>query len=453
MNESTDKLRGETNNSKKLLFGLPRLGTSIVLGIESWALLTLYTSGYGLNPFLAGLAIAMGYLTIAATQFLFGWLSDAKYTKFGRRKPYLMIFGPLLGLSTIFLLLPSLFLPDLNDQNALFLWMLIWDVLFRIGYAVTTPYQAWMAELFETNDRPKVSQYQNTFNFVGNGIMALFSLLIVTTFIDALEIDVNASIPMLYLIPIIIFGILVVVLFYLIVLLLPTESNYELKSNLKESLKTTVKNKNFMLIVLMVGISGFGWSMLSTGMLKYLNDALQLSTTEYLIAAVVLLLSIFIFLYLWRKSIEKRGKKTTLLYVFLLAVFFLPITLLSIIPMDSYLILGIFFIAGVGAILGGWYLFPYIVYADVAEDDEKSTGDLKAGTYAGFPSIILNIFQAIGAIVIGLMFSLPSITVGSLNPYSIGLAFFGPICSVILLVSYFYTKKYVNLDFEWEKQQ
>jgi len=121
--------------------------------------------------------------------------------------------------------------------------------------------------------------------------------------------------------------------------------------------------------------------------------------------------------------------------------------------MDSYLILGILFIAGVGAILGGWYLFPYIVYADVAEDDEKSTGDLKAGTYTGFPSIILNIFQAIGAIVIGLMFSLPSITVGSLDPYSIGLAFFGPICSVILLVSYFYTKKYVNLDFEWEKQE
>ena len=326
MNESTDKLRGETNNSKKLLFGLPRLGTSIVLGIESWALLTLYTSGYGLNPLLAGLAIAMGYLTIAAAQFLFGWLSDAKYTKFGRRKPYLIIFGPLLGLSTIFLLIPSLFLPDLNDQNALFLWMLVWDVLFRVGYAVTTPYQAWMAELFETNDRPKVSQIQNTFNFVGNGIMALFSLLIVTSFIDALEIDVNASIPMLYFIPIIIFGILVVVLFYLIVLLLPTESNYELKSNLKESLKTTVKNKNFMLIVLMMGISSFGWSMLSTGMLKYLNDALQLSTTEYLIAAVVLLLSIFIFLYLWRKSIEKRGKKTTLLYVFLLAIFFLPIT-------------------------------------------------------------------------------------------------------------------------------
>lgn len=451
--ESSELIRGKTSTSKKVLFALPRLGTSIVLGIESWALLTLYTSGYGLAPFAAGFAIAMGYLAIAASQFLVGWLSDAKYTKFGRRKPYIIFIAPLLAISTIFLLLPSLFLPDMGDQNALFFWMLIWDIVFRISYAVTTPYQAWMAEIFEVNDRPKVSQYQNTFNFIGNGVMALFSLLIVTSYIDALETSVNAPAPVIYLIPIIAFGMLVFGLFYLMAFLLPTEPNYKIESNMIEGLKTTLKNKNFMLIVLMVGISGFGWSMVSTGMLKYLNDALQLSTTEYIIGAVVLLLGIFFFLYLWRKLIEKKGKKPTLLIVFLLAVVFLPITLLCLIPMENTLFLGVIFMLGVGAILGGWFLFPYIVYADVAEDDEKATGDLKAGTYAGVPSVILNIFQAIGALVIGAVFSLPDITIPTLaDPFSIGLAFFGPICSVILLISYFYTRKFVKLDFEWDNQ-
>ena len=98
---------------------------------------------------------------------------------------------------------------------------------------------------------------------------------------------------------------------------------------------------------------------------KYLNDALQLSMTEYIIAAVVLVIGIVFCLYLWRKAIEKRGKKPTLLIVFIFAIVFLPITILSLIPMDSTLILGVVFIAGVAAILGGWYLFPYIVYADV----------------------------------------------------------------------------------------
>ncbi|MFW9781004.1 MAG: MFS transporter [Candidatus Heimdallarchaeota archaeon] len=451
MNESV-ALREETSTGKKLLYALPRLSTSIVLGIEGFALLTLYTSGFGLESILVGFALAMGYLTIAGAQFLFGWLSDIKYTKLGRRKPYILVFSPLLGLSIIFLLLPGLILPDLGDKQLLFYWLLIWDIVFRASYAMTTPYQAWMAELFKVGDRPKVSQYQNTFNFIGNGIMSIFTLLILTTYKDLVAVNINAQTPIFYSLPVIIFGILVILLFYLLSFLMPSEPRYELKTNLIGSLKTTVKNRNFMLIVLMVGISGFGWTMISTGMLKYTEDALDLGGTDYYIIAAGLLLSIFIFLYIWRKLIEKRGKKKVLIYVLLLAAFFLPITTLVLIPMGDYLILGIIFIVGIGVVLGGWYLFPYIVYADVAEDDEKSTGDLKAGIYAGFPSIILNIFQAVGVFLNGIIFGLPLVSIGGGPAFTGGLIIFGPICSIILLISYLFTDKYVTIDFEWESR-
>ncbi|MFX1349882.1 MAG: MFS transporter [Promethearchaeota archaeon] len=455
MSESEEIIRDQTSSGKKVLFAAPRLGTSILLGIEGWALLTLYTSGYGLEPFLVGFAIAIGYLTIALSQFLLGWISDAKYTRLGRRKPYILVFAPLLGISIIFLLLPGLVL-DLNDKGTLFIWMLIWKIIFRASYAVTTPYQAWMAEEFPIEERPKVSQFQNTFNYIGNGIMALFSMIVLTSYITDLDaaVDLNIPIPLSISLSIITFGILTIVLFYSIAFKMPTEPKYKIKSNLLENLKIIVKNKNFMLVVLMIGISGLGWSMITTTMLKYLQDALHMSTVDYIISAVALLLSIFIFLYLWRRLIQKRGKKNTLLYVFIAAVAFMPISLLGLIPMDSYLILGIIFIMGIGAILGGWFLFPYIVYADIAEDDEKSTGELKAGIYAGFPSIILNIFQAAGAFLIGSILSLPDVNpTGGLGlEFSMGLVLFGPIVSVVLLVSYFYTKKYVLLDFEWEKK-
>ena len=457
---NTDVIKREsTSTSRKILFGLPRLGTSIVLGIEGWALLTLYTSGYGLHPFLAGFSISMGYLTIAASQFLLGWLSDAKYTKWGRRKPYIIIFAPLLGISTIFLLLPGLII-DLTDTKTLFLWMLIWEIIFRARYAVTTPYQAWMAEEFPVEERPKVSQFQNTFNYIRNGIMALFSLLILTRYIDAIKLggDPSIPVPLSLSIPIFIFGILTIVLFYIIAFLMPTEPHYEIRSHLFKNIWTIIKNKNFMLIVFMVGISGLGWSMITTAMLKYLVDVLAMSGNDYIIAAVALLLTIFVFLYLWRRSIQKLGKKKTLLYVFLLAVVFMPISLLGLIPSQlglTYLIIGIIFIVGIGAILGGWFLFPYIVYADVAEDDEKETGELKAGIYAGFPSIILNLFQALGAFVIGSILSLPKLErfyVAEPYSFSVGLIIFGPIVSIILLCSYFYTKHLVKLDFDWEKE-
>lgn len=452
MSEAEQIRRETTSNFRKILFGSPRLSTSIVLGIEGWALLTLYTSGYGLNPLLAGFAISMGYLTIALSQFLFGLLSDAKYTRWGRRKPYIIVFAPILAISTIFLLLPALII-DLTDKKTLFIWMLVWEIIFRMSYSVTTPYQAWMAEVFPIEERPKVSQFQNLFNWIGNAIMAIFSLLILTKYIDAIEAeDVNIAIPYDFLIPIIFFGILIIILFYYIAFKIPTEPEYPIESNLKQNLKTIIKNRNFMLVVLMVGISGLGWSMISTGMLKYLNDALNLGTLDYMIAAICLVLTIFIFLYMWRRSIEKSGKKKTLLTVFLLAAVSLPITLLCLIPMDSYLIIGIIFIIVVATSLAGWYLFPYILYADIAEDDEKSTGELKAGIYAGFPSIILNIFQAVGAFLIGAIFSLPNISPTGDFSYSIGLIIFGPIVSVVLLISYFYTKKFVKLDFDWEEK-
>jgi len=294
-----------------------------------------------------------------------------------------------------------------------------------------------------------VSQTQNTFNFIGNGLMALTTLLVLTGVFDKVAANPNV-IPPEFLLIVVTFGLFSSILFILIVLIMPTEPNYKMESSLWDNLKTIVKNKNFMKIVLMQGISGFGWSITVAVMLTYTEAVLSLGGTDYIIVALIFLLSIFVFLYIWRKQIERIGKKKTLLLIFLIAVVFLPITLLGLIEAIPNLILGVFFITGVGLILGGWFLFPYIMYADIAEDDEKSTGELKAGIYTGFPSIILNIFQGIGVFLLGLMLELPDVTVGT-STFSMGLVIWGPICSLILLVSYFYTRKFVELDFEWEK--
>ncbi|MFX1405857.1 MAG: MFS transporter, partial [Promethearchaeota archaeon] len=145
------------------------------------------------------------------------------------------------------------------------------------------------------------------------------------------------------------------------------------------------------------------------------------------------------------------GKKRALLLLFLFAIILLPTSLLGLFTFASNIIFAIIFILIIAAALAGWNLFPYIYYADLAEDDQRRTGDLKAGIYTGFPSILLNIFQAFGPLIVGAVLSLPEITVGTLT-YSIGLVLWGPICSVILLITYFYTRKFVTLDFDWERK-
>ncbi|MFW9937471.1 MAG: hypothetical protein ACFFD5_07460, partial [Candidatus Thorarchaeota archaeon] len=77
---------------------------------------------------------------------------------------------------------------------------------------------------------------------------------------------------------------------------------------------------------------------------------------------------------------------------------------------------------------------------------------LKAGTYTGFPLIILNLFQAIGVLLLGFINELPSINVGS-STYSIGLILWGPICALILLIALIFIIKFIKIDYVWEKQK
>ncbi len=85
------------------------------------------------------------------------------------------------------------------------------------------------------------------------------------------------------------------------------------------------------------------------------------------------------------------------------------------------------------------------MYADIAEVDERATGELKAGIYVGFPSIALNLFQALGLFIMGMILELPRW--GTLT-YSIGYVLWGPICSLILIGAYFFARKFIKLDFE-----
>ncbi|NVM16239.1 MAG: MFS transporter [Candidatus Lokiarchaeota archaeon] len=455
MNETDGMQRSETTTMRKLNYSVPRISSSIVLGIEGFALFALYYLGYGVPSIQVGFAQAMGYLSVAVSQFFFGWISDAKYTKWGRRKPYILILAPLLGLSFIFLLLPGIFLPDLNDKNALFIWLLIWDIVFRACYAVTTPYQAWMAEQFPVKERPKVSQFQNIFGYVGNAIMIIFTLLILTPEFENIALNPEVT-PILVLVPILIFGLLVIILYLTITFTMPTEPNFKRESiestSLITNLKIIIKNKNYFFIVLMSGIASFAWSMITTVMLTFIDTVLGLSGLIYYIVAGFLIIGFIIFIYFWRRLIQTKGKKQTLLYLFIFAIFLLPTTLIGLIPLAANVIFGTIFILIIAAVISGWNLFPYIYMADLAEDDEKRTGQLKAGIYAGFPSIIFNIFQAIGSFIIGAILSLQDITVGALT-YSLGLVLWGPICSLILIVAYFFTKKLVRLDFDWEKEK
>ena len=449
MTESNIQIREKSIRTKRLAFTIPRIASSLLLGTVGFALFFLYTLAYNVSEALVGIGIGVGYISIAAGQFILGWISDGKYTKWGRRKPYVFILAPVNAISFVFVLLPYLVLNN-PSETTLFIWLITFDGIFQFSYAYTTVYQAWMPEQFSVEDRPRVSQTQNIYNIIGQAIMLLFTFLVLTNVQG--QIEANPSIiPPEFLITVIIFAILLIIFYYFGTYIMPTEPYHKIDSNYIEHLATIFKHKNYLLVTLMQGIASFAWIIMTTVMLNYIQIVLRFGTLEYLLAAVCLLVGVIIFITLWRKRIDKHGKKNTLLNVFQFAMFFLLLTLIGFLPLPSPInvIFGLIFILGIAAIMAGWGLFPYIYYADLAEDQEKTSGELLAGIYIGFPSILLNIFQALGTTLLGFILEfLPP--VGGVS-YSVGYVIWGPICTVFLIMAYFYTKRLITLDFDWEK--
>ncbi|MHA1745347.1 MAG: MFS transporter [Promethearchaeota archaeon] len=436
---------------KMMLFAFPRVGSSLLLGVVGFALLLLYTGGYGLDDDKVSYVMSGGLIAIALSQFLFGWLSDVTYTKkFGGRKPYVFILAPVLGISFLFLLMPGLVLDSPSDETLL-IWLIVWYILFEISYAVTTPYQAFMTD-FAAEDRVKCSQIQNVFNFIGQVTQTLFTMLVLTRFTQDLKDHPN-DVPPLFATICIIFVVIFIASFYISALLMPNEAKPVEKPKLVENFKAVMQNKNFLKITVMQGVASVGWVISGTVMLKFLEEVLLLTGFDYIIMAGTLILGMIVFLAVWRKIIKKNGKKKSILMVFIAGIIFMPISLVGLIEMSNTMIFGMIFVLGIAGVMGGWYLFPYVVYADQAEDDKRNTNVMKAGLFAGFPSITLNLFQAFGLLILGLLFDyLPDITVGT-NVQPLTMYIWGPICSIFLILAYLYTKKFVKLDYSWEQEK
>lgn len=432
-----------------LFYASPRLGISIFIGVIDYGLFFLYSEVYELNPLLTGIATMAGKFAIAISQFLFGWLSDHTNTALGRRKPYLLTMTPLLAISYFLLLLPGTILGANPSESTLFWWFFGFNCLAQFLYAVTTVYQSWTAELFQSKQRPTVSAFQNAFNFVGTAIVTLFNMIILTGVKTQLEDD-PTTIPPVYLNTIIGFAILLVVLVYSMTFLMPIEKTPKYASKLLDDLKTILKNKNLMLVCVLQGICSFAWAMIGALLLGYASIVLKIKGPIYILVATSMVVGMLFSLVVWAKHMKKHGKELTLQRVFLTGIIITPLSVLGYFSFSTNLVFAVPFIVSISVAMGGWYLFPYIMYADIAEHDLTKTGKLKAGIYTGFPSIILNIFQALSFLLTGAIIKIGyKITnIEGTKAFSLGYLIWGPIASIILIISLLYARKFIKLDFK-----
>ena len=404
----------------KIFYGMGRFGSTALLTLITLATFFLYQTRFSLDPVLNGYANAIGKIAIAISGFVMGYISDVRvHPKLGRRKPYIISGSILLAISFVLLFTPEFFI-DITNQFYLFLYEATWLASFNFFYGyLLTPYQAWLPEITRPEERVEVSGYENVFNLVGNIVGTGGSF--------AIPLLAKSDLTILYYFVVIIS--IVEILFYLPAYLRIKEPKIYLKQpNIVKDIQIIISNKNYMYWIFARGIISIGLTIVLTVILGFLSDYLALTDIKYLGAALGVMLVILIAFGLWTYMSKVWGIKKSFIASEIVLVIPLSLIVILLFISDKNLqqLLGIILLTTGGIGLSGYWLYNYAILANIIDADTKQRGESRAGSYTGFDSIVLNIFQAIGYVIVGYNFAIFGKVLGYI--------YWAPIASIFILI-------------------
>ncbi len=446
--------------SQKVNYSIARFGTSIAINMTDLLTGFLYFKYFGLSnsPFLAFLGVALGKIAIAFSSYFAGYFSDATKSRWGRRKPWIMFGAPFLALAYFFLFTPHIWLAGTSNEYVIFGYLLVFNTLFQALYGVVlTPYQSWLPEIATEEEWLEVSGYQNTVNLIAFTLGAGTAFLIPALVTKNPDETVNFSskikfLPLsngLFLLLVVLIFTICIAVFFIPTLRLSIKEEFKPNPSIKEELRVVLKNNNYVGWIISRGIFAITLSGLIGIMLAWVQDVLDFGTFNYIIFGLVVLASVFISIVFWVKFGNKHGKTKTYIYAIGSLIFILP--LMSIIGYInigiSPQILGLVFGFLISIGLGGYYVLPYAIIADIVRKDQIETGDTsRAGLYYGFESFPLNIAQFFGYLLLGGLLELPKITNFLNVTFSWGYLLFGPLSALFVFISLVIFIKFVNAD-------
>lgn len=153
---------------KKIVYGAGDSGFSLTSTALALLYLDFLVNVVGLDPRLAGLAIAFGRIWDALNDLFIGNLSDRTRSRWGRRRPYLLFGAIPFGVAFIFMW----FVPAVGQEALLLAFYtgiyMLFDTLFTL---TNVPYVALTPELAPTYDgRTSLQAYRMAFS-IGFGLV------------------------------------------------------------------------------------------------------------------------------------------------------------------------------------------------------------------------------------------------------------------------------------------
>jgi glycoside/pentoside/hexuronide:cation symporter, GPH family len=154
-------------NKEKFFYSSGAIANGVKSDAFTFFLLFFYSNVIGLTPGLASLAIFIALLVDAFTDPVMGVISDRTNHKLGRRHPYFLL--GMIPMSLSYFMLFSIQTSWELSQELLFLWMLTFTLLTRLGMTIfDVPHRSLGSEMSRSyTERTSIFAAREMFGWIG----------------------------------------------------------------------------------------------------------------------------------------------------------------------------------------------------------------------------------------------------------------------------------------------
>ena len=371
-------------------WGLGTLGPVIVLTSTNALLLRFMTDYVGVSAAVASLLIGLSKLYDAFADPTMGWLSDRTRSRWGRRRPYLLLGGAMLAVSMVVLFT----VPPFESTSARIAYMAVMLVFYATAYTVfTIPYMAMPAEM--TTGSLQRTQLMS-WRVAAVGLAQIVALFIGAALVDRFGGGAAGHFNMaLAIAP-------VVLLSSIVCFWMTSDAPFTHRSTTHvpflAQARSVLSNKPYLILIavkLLTLTSLSAYAIFPYFFQRIMGVSNAYLGTYFAISSIALIVS----QPLWIRLSKRFGKPTTYRIALLAS---LPVWLSFLVvqagdPLWTILLrAALTGLCGGGALLMGQSLLP-----DTMEYDYLRTGLRREGIFAGFYTTVEKVAGAYGIAIVG----------------------------------------------------
>lgn len=377
---------------QKWSFGLGSFAAWFINSAFNVWVFTFYFTAVGLPVLYIMFAFILWTIWNALNDPLIGYLSDRTHTRWGRRKPYIIVGTiPLLIIEII------LWLPPTDSHFITFIYLLIILMCYDTFYTcMTLSFDTLFPELYTSvEERAEVNTIKQILGMIGLIAAFLIPGLFITDISEQSGYLINGIVTTI-----------IIGLTLLTAIIWGVKEREEFQLDHKHEfsvftgMKYTLKNRGFILYTIIFFLYEYVLLVYATVIQLYGKHILYSTPFETSILLGIMFIVGIASVVIWMKLDVKMGSRKA----YAVAIVAYIIAMIPLWFVSSYigaLIIVIFM--GIG--FGGMIYFVYLIIADVIDEDELKTGVRREGTFFGITDFFMRLSMVATIVTVSLVFT------------------------------------------------